>query len=302
MVPCLGLYTTMNTKHAISHHAAYKNPSEDRISTLETKKGYKLYSVFDGHSGQGCVELVYKMLPIRIVSALDEKDTETPEKIGIILQEEFCAMETNCNESLSPWDGGTTAVISVVTDTHIITAHIGDSPALLMSKKGELLKSTADHDAKNTAEVERVMKEGGWFSKENPYGEPRLFNALSVTRCFGNIHKKSFEKGLNAIPDIMIWERTPETYLILCSDSFTEEIGDITTGECDKEGNPVKIIANRGSHQDIINEIYAILVEFEYDIEHTATMAVHRRTMRFYNWQWGKYCGDNTSLILVALE
>ncbi len=292
----------MNTKHAYSHHAGYKNPSEDRISLYETKKGYKLYAVFDGHSGQGCVNLVNKMLPIRILYSLNEKETTTPQQISDILQEEFVAMETNCQDTLTPWDGGTTATISVVTDTHMITAHIGDSPALLMSKKGELLHHTKDHDAKNISEVERIEKEGGWFSKANPYGEPRLFNSLSVTRCFGNIQKKSFEKGLNAVPEISIWERVPESYLILCSDSFTEELGDIYTGECDAEGNPVKIIANRGSHQDIINEIYSILVEFEYNIEHTATIAVHRRTMRFYNWQWGKYCGDNTSLILVALE
>jgi serine/threonine protein phosphatase PrpC len=292
----------MSSKHASSHHPGYKFPTEDRISTLETKKGYTIYSVFDGHSGQQCVNLVSNTLPHRIVMALDKKESPSPQDISDILTEEFSKLEAECNDTLTIWSGGSTAVVSVVTDTHIITAHIGDSPAILFSKDGTLLHSTCDHDSKNSSEVARVTSEGGWFSDTNVYGENRLFNALAVTRSFGNLAKKSYEKGLNAIPDISIWERTPESYLILCSDSFTEKIIDSPKGDKDMYGNIEKIIANRGSHQDIINHIHPILVEQDYNIESTAHLAVHQQTMKFYNYQYGKFCGDNTSLILVDLN
>lgn len=286
----------MPTKHAYSHHAGYKNPSEDRISIHETKKGYTIYSVFDGHSGQRCVDLVNKMLPIRIQYALEEQDVSSAQDIANILTAEFEKMESECSQTLKLWDGGTTAVVSVLTDTHIITAHLGDSPALLMSKEGELLQSTKDHDSRNTLEVERVNQEGGWFSDANEYGENRLYGSISVTRCFGNKAKKETEHGLSAIPEIDIWERTPNTYLILCSDSFTEKI---INSKC---GRHEKLIANHGTHAEIASEIHTVLKESDFDIGFAPSLAVHKRTMKFYNWEYGMYCGDNTSLILVELE
>jgi serine/threonine protein phosphatase PrpC len=286
----------MPAKHAYSHHAGYKNPSEDRISIYETKKGYTIYSIFDGHSGQRCVDLVNKMLPIRIQYALDEQTLSSPEDIANLLTVEFEKMETECSQSLNVWDGGTTAVVSIVTDTHIITAHLGDSPALLMTKEGELLQSTKDHDSRNTFEVDRVNQEGGWFSDSNEFGEKRIFNSLSVTRCFGNKAKKENEYGLIAIPEIDIWERKPNTYLILCSDSFTEKIINA------KGGRHEKLIANHGTHAEIVSEIHTVLEESEFNIEVAASLAVHKRTMKFYNWEYGMYSGDNTSLILIELE
>jgi serine/threonine protein phosphatase PrpC len=290
------VYSRMPIKHSYSHHAAYRNPTEDRVSIHETKKGYNIYSVFDGHSGQRCVDLVNKMLPIRIQYALEEKDFSSPEEIANLLTTEFEKMERECSQTLNVWDGGTTAVVSVVSETHIITAHLGDSPALLMSKEGELLQSTKDHDSRNTVEVERVNQEGGWFSDANEYGENRLYGSISVTRCFGNKAKKENERGLSAIPEIDIWERKPNTYLILCSDSFTEKIVDA------KGGVHEKIIANRGTHAEIASEIHTVLQESDFDIGFAAPLAVHKRTMKFYNWEYGMYSGDNTSLILVELE
>ncbi len=286
----------MPVKHAYSHHAAYRNPTEDRISIHETKKGYTIYSVFDGHSGQACVDLVNKMLPIRIQYALDEQDVSSAQEIANLLTTEFEKMESECSQTLKHWDGGTTAVVSIVTDTHIITGHLGDSPALLMSKEGELLQSTKDHDSRNTVEVERVTQEGGWFSDANEYGENRLYASLSVTRCFGNRTKKENERGLSAIPEIDIWERKPNTYLILCSDSFTEKLIDA------KGGRHEKLIANHGTHAEIASEIHTVLQESEFNLEVAVSLAVHKRTMKFYNWEYGIYCGDNTSLILVELE
>jgi serine/threonine protein phosphatase PrpC len=291
----------MPGKHASSHHAGYKSPTEDRISTLETKKGYMIYSVFDGHSGERCVNLVSSTLPHRISMAFDEKDTLTTQEIGDILIEQFSKLESECNDTLTMWSGGTTAVLSVVTDTHIITANIGDSPAILISKDGTLLKSTKDHDSKNPSEIARVEGEGGWFSSENPYGESRLFNSLSVTRCFGNVAKKSSDRGLSAIPDISIWDRSADTYLILCSDSFTEQMIDSMTGEKYPDGSPVKMIANRGSHEDIVKHIHPILLESNYNVQTAVHLAVHKQVMKFYNKTYGKFCGDNTSLILVEL-
>lgn len=291
----------MACKYSSAHHYGYKNPSEDRIMTLQCMNGNQVFCVFDGHSGQACVTFVSEALPKNIVGQLSLQNPSTPEEISTLLNNEFRTMERMCNETLRGYDGGTTATIAVITKTHVVVAYIGDSPALLFTKKGELVKSTVDHDSKNSSEVERVKKEGGWFSNENTYGENRLFNALSVTRCFGNINRKMFDSGLSAIPDICIWERQPETYLILCSDSFTEKICNSMTGECDKEGNPVKIIANHGTHEEIVKEVHAVLEKSEFHLETTCALAVHQRTMKFYNEPWGKYCGDNTSLILVEL-
>ncbi len=285
----------MSSKHTYSHHAAYKNPSEDRATIIETNAGHKIYFVFDGHSGQECVEMVNKYLPKFVKQELDDCETLSPEVISSILTKSFENMEQICEKVLRPWEGGTTATACVVTDTHIVTAHIGDSPCILITRSGEYISSTSDHDTKNNSEKERVRAGGGWFSNQNEFGEERLFNCIAVTRCFGNIRNKENQNGLIAVPEINIWERKPDTYLILCTDSFTEKL-------CDSlKGNGEKIIANRGTHQEITKEIANLLEYTDYNIETAASLAVHQRTMKFYNWADGIYCGDNTSLILVEL-
>jgi len=291
----------MSSKHFALGHPAYKNPSEDRIIVHEDLNGNKIYSVFDGHSGQRCVSLVSETLPKNIMGHLSLKYEATPEQIGELLKDHFGGMEELCNQVIRYFDGGTTAVVSVVTKTHIITAHVGDSPALLFSKEGEYLASTLEHDAKNPSEVLRVEAEGGWFGVNEQLGDNRLYGTLSITRAFGDTIYKVSEKGLIAVPEITIWERKPNTYLALFSDSFTEKEIDNLRGDRDSNGNLLKVIANRRTHQEIAKEFADALQKYNYSIEETVPYLVHTQTMKFYDQSWGMYCGDNTSLILIEL-
>jgi serine/threonine protein phosphatase PrpC len=283
----------MASKHASADHCGYKYPSEDRIVVLETKRNEKVYCVFDGHSGQKCVELVSTTLPQKIVERLNALPSSTAEEVSKILLEEFTEMERVSLINLGYFDGGTTATISVVLEKQIITANIGDSPAILFTKTGEYLSSTIDHDCKNEKEVARVKGEGGWFSEDNMYTEPRLYNCLGLTRCFGNISKKTMSRGLSSIPDVYVWERTPGTLLAICSDSFSEKVKV-------KNGSPM--ICNIKSHQEIMEDIMITLKNTEFKIEEAAPLAVKRQVDTFYNYAYGKYQGDNTSLILVDLD
>lgn len=283
----------MSSNHASSHHAGYKNPSEDRIMVHEDMNGNKIYAVFDGHSGQRCVSLVSETLPKNVMGMLSLEREATPERIAEILKEQFENMEELCNHVIKYFDGGTTAVVSVVTKTHIITAHIGDSPALLFSREGEYLASTPEHDARNPSEIHRVESEGGWFGPNEQVGDNRLYGSLSVTRAFGDTIYKINEKGLTAVPEITIWERKPNTFLALFTDSFTEKEIVTPRGET--------VIANRLTHVEICKEFLDALQKYKYSIEETAPYLVYTQTMKFYDHKWGMYCGDNTSLILVEL-
>lgn len=291
----------MTSKHVSLGHPAYKKPSEDRIIVHQDLNGNKIYSVFDGHSGQGCVTFVSECLPKNIMGRLSLEHEASPERIAEIMMEQFVEMETLCRNQLTYFDGGTTAVMSVVTKTHIITAHIGDSPAIVFTKEGEYLASTVDHDTKNENEIARVEGEGGWFAIHPELGDKRMFGSLAVTRVFGDTIYKIREKGLSAIPEITIWERKPDTYLVVCSDSFTEKEINSLYKTRDSEGELCKVIANHGTHEEICKEVSDALKANQYSLEKTVPSIIEKQTMKFYSHQWGIYCGDNTSIILVEL-
>lgn len=94
---------------------------------------------------------------------------------------------------------GSTATVCVITNIYVITANIGDSPALIFSQT-ELIAHTNDHDCTNEQELERVKPNCVKF-KNDP--NARLPSGLMVTRSFGDL--QSIRYGLIADPEINIW-------------------------------------------------------------------------------------------------
>jgi serine/threonine protein phosphatase PrpC len=267
-------------KVQIAYHdlPAYKIPTEDRISLPFVSENLIVLGLFDGHGGANISELLHNELPKRIKNAIKfSQDTGT---IIQIINAEFDKLDAEIGTSV----GGSTATIVVVTKTDIIVANVGDSPAILFKKDGTLLYNTDDHDCSNMAEHDRISNAGGTCVLLN--GIPRLESGLAVTRAFGDYaHDKRI---VISTAQIYVWPRQKDTYLCMCSDSFTEDYY-----EFQEAGQHYRTIANIKSAADVVKEIAIVLKNNNYDIEKSVKKAVENRVALF------KGHGDNTSLLLA---
>lgn len=257
---------------------AYKTPTEDRISVPIISQDITVLGLFDGHSGSNISELLHSELPKRISQSINgNQDTGS---IIQIINEEFARIDNEIGTNV----GGSTATVAVITKTDIIVANVGDSPAVLFKKDGTLLSNTDDHDCSNESEHDRISKAGGTCVLLN--GMKRLESGLAVTRAFGDyVHNKNI---VISTPQIYIWPRQKETFLALCSDSFTEGYYQFS-----QSGQMYKTIGNINEPKDIVKELTFILEINNWNIEKSVKQAVERRVDKF-NSQ-----GDNTSLLIA---
>lgn len=287
---------------AIAQHDGYKSPTEDRVTVLPITDTMTLYSVFDGHSGFQLAAAAAIALPMAIKDRIVSAGTPSAADLEAIMIDEFERFDRNARHSAGRGASGTTATCAIVTPTHIVVANVGDSPAVLFKDRTVILASE-DHDAENPKEVERIKAAGGFVSNQNAFGNMRINNTLSVSRALGDYVYKNFHSTvIIATPQTYVWERVEGAYLALCSDSFTEEIGDHPGGQLDVSGNPVRMIIHSGSPDSIVAELNTVLAEFPDNLKAAAEAAVERRVKKFYfPTPHNCYAGDNTSLILIRL-
>ena len=257
---------------------AYKSPSEDRISEPLISKDNTILAVFDGHGGQEIVDKVNKELPNRIKVAIGK--LQDPVQVATILIAEFEKLDSELERTVS----GSTGTVAVILSKHIVVANVGDSPAILFTKEGQLLGTTVNHDCYNPDEEKRVIQNGGICVPDRA-NHLRLRSGLAVTRSFGDFtHGK---KIVIARPETYIWPRTKDTILSISSDSFAEEIVTDALGR--------RRIESIHKSNEIMEELLIALRENNFNVVESAKNAVEKRVSRLFNQ------GDNTSLILAYL-
>lgn len=207
----------------------YKRPTEDRVVIANMYQEVNLYCVFDGHGGRHYADFVAKQLPPRIrkgvndlaeqAQAREAGSSPSPEEYARMLEESFREIDNKLvqhSERMSLLKvGGTTAVVALITPTHIISANVGDSPCVAFdATTGNLLRETTDHTPSNTEEAKRIAAKGGNMIIGEDSGELRLLSRrghIGVTRAFGQV---DFKKGVNeedyvvcGAPQTYIWAR-----------------------------------------------------------------------------------------------
>lgn len=287
--------------HMAQHPGYHYNPrsttyrNEDRCRILHRPR-FTLLAVFDGHGevpsrGDNSSQFLNVRLTQNIANALDQEHRKlVPERIAALLIAEFATVEAEmkANEHLFS-DNGSTAVVSIVTVSDIVTANLGDSVALLFDREGNLKKDTVDHDCGNENERQRMALAGNACDLTRPDGDAvRIKSGLMMTRAFGDYkHGESVIKE----PQIHQWRRAKFDILALCSDSFAE--GNIQVGETRRIG-PVY------SHEEIARELVSSVRECD-TLKEATERAVTRRVNMFRYRTNGRvaFSGDNTTLILM---
>ncbi|KAL0415074.1 UNVERIFIED_CONTAM: protein phosphatase 2C 16 [Sesamum latifolium] len=125
------------------------------------------------------------------------------------------------SEPVAPETVGSTAVVAVVSSSHIIVANCGDSRAVLYRGK-EAIALSVDHKPNREDEYARIEASGGKVIQWNGH---RVFGVLAMSRAIGDRYLKPW---IIPEPEVMFVPRAREDEcLVLASDG----LWDIMTNE-----------------------------------------------------------------------
>ncbi|CAL4960487.1 unnamed protein product [Urochloa decumbens] len=116
---------------------------------------------------------------------------------------------------------GSTAVVAVVSPTHVVVANAGDSRAVL-SRAGAPVPLSVDHKPDRPDELARIEAAGG---RVIYWDGARVLGVLAMSRAIGDGYLKPF---VSSEPEVTVTERTDDDEcLILASDG----LWDVVTNE-----------------------------------------------------------------------
>ncbi|XP_050216796.1 protein phosphatase 2C 16-like isoform X2 [Mercurialis annua] len=211
----------------------------DSVGEYITHQRAHFFGVYDGHGGSQ----VANYCSSRIHSALAEEIECLKNDLGYGRVNDSCLGQwkktfTNCflkvdaevggkvgAEPVAPETVGSTAVVAVISSSHIIIANCGDSRAVLYRGK-EPIALSVDHKPNREDEYARIEAAGGKVIQWNGH---RVFGVLAMSRSIGDRYLKPW---IIPEPEVTFTPRAKEDEcLILASDG----LWDVMTNEeaCD---------------------------------------------------------------------
>jgi len=116
--------------------------------------------------------------------------------------------------------GGSTALLSIITQNKLLLANVGDSKAILI-RGNQAIPINTEHTAHDEEERKAVEARGGFiFEKKTITGARRILvqGSLEVTRAIGD---RNYKKYITCEPDIYEYEFSQDDqYLILATDGL----------------------------------------------------------------------------------
>ncbi|KAJ8493016.1 hypothetical protein OPV22_014737 [Ensete ventricosum] len=156
------------------------------------------------------------------------------------------------SEPVAPDTVGSTAVVAVISSSHVIIANCGDSRAVLCRGK-QPMPLSVDHKPNREDEYTRIEAQGGKVIQWNGY---RLFGVLAMSRSIGDRYLKPW---IIPEPEITFVQRAREDEcLIVASDGLwdvmsNEEVCDVARRRIllwHKKNGPVPPSTRRGKQAD----------------------------------------------------
>ncbi|XP_051115056.1 protein phosphatase 2C 16-like isoform X2 [Andrographis paniculata] len=206
--------------------------SVDGISPDLNNLSSHFFGVFDGHGGSEvasfCRDRIHKVLIEELNNCRDDKAatnvgarqvqwekvftscfSRVDDEIGGKVSPDLSSFHPIAAETV-----GSTAVVAVVSSSHIIVANCGDSRAVLYRGK-EAIPLSVDHKPNREDEYARIEACGG---KVIPWNGHRVFGVLAMSRSIGDRYMKP---SIIAEPEVMLVPRGKEDEcLVLGSDGL----------------------------------------------------------------------------------
>ncbi|CAI8589797.1 unnamed protein product [Vicia faba] len=284
---------------------------EDQVNENTKRSLAHLFGVYDGHGGSQVANYCQKHLHSVLVEEIEAAESslsENNEKDN--WQDRWKKVLTNCfqkvddkivgideanrersgndgsesstEETLAPETVGSTALVAILTKTHIIVANCGDSRAALCRGK-EALPLSTDHKPNREGEWERIEAAGGKIIQWNGY---RVLGVLAVSRSIGDKYLKPW-----IIPDpevtIALREKNDEC-LILASDG----LWDVMTNEeaCEIARKRILIWHKKNGTNASTVQSDRVNPAAQYAAEYLSKLALQRGSK------------DNISVIVIDLK
>ena len=212
---------------------------------------FNIFGVLDGHGefGHLASNFVKRYILNRITNHPIIRTMDNTNEIYKLLKKNEYQMITNIfldadvqitKEQFNCEMSGTTCVIVIQLDEHLICANTGDSRAILVydNSQSQNLKDTKvfplSYDAKpeNPGEKERIIESGGEVEKmvdENDVGvgpfrvwvKGKPYPGIAMSRSIGDMDAKTV--GVIPNPQFIEYKINPNTkYMIICSDGIWE--------------------------------------------------------------------------------
>lgn len=178
---------------------------------------------------------------------------------------------------------GSTATTVVVNGGRLIAANVGDSPAFVIMRSGEVFSVTAEHKIEG-AELDRVTAAGAPIYR-NPAGPTYMGTAdgsrwLNMSRAFGDF----FYDAISCEPHVCAMDVSDARFLVLGSDGLTEKwpvshVASYVT-QLAKHGHGLQAIAQRVVERAIArgstDNITAVVVDLQQYHQQAKQQAVAR--------------------------
>lgn len=174
----------------------FRKTMEDALTiqtSLQDHPELSMFGVYDGHAGERASKYLARHLPGRINALANPMDTKALEKAILRLDADFC-------NNMGERQEGSTCIVALVKNPRekdskrkrgkrkkwsILVSNVGDSRAILATKKGKIIKLSEDHKPTRLEEHRRIVSAGGTVL----FG--RVDGQLAMSRAFGDYMYKS---------------------------------------------------------------------------------------------------------------
>ena len=258
---CLTLSSFTYLKSTYSISVAGKDSGKKKVNqdsyisevNINGISDFNVFGVLDGHGVNGHLasQFAKKYIVNRIKGLEIVRNFSKPKEIYNHLIEDEYKIITNIfidadnqikKQKFNCDNSGTTCVITIQLEEHLICANVGDSRAILIfdENNDEQLRSTRvqplSHDSKpqNPKEKKRIKENGGIVSQdlneigmpEGPYrvwAKGEHYPGIAISRSIGDMDAKKV--GVIPDPQIIEYNLGPKSkYMLICSDGIWEYI------------------------------------------------------------------------------
>ncbi|GLC48409.1 hypothetical protein PLESTB_000094300 [Pleodorina starrii] len=211
--PCLGSANAFVAVHE-EPNSGFRHYMEDRSAAM-TADGVAYLGIYDGHGGVDASTFLQRHLLSTIRAHLHP---------GVDVHDALTAAYMSCNARFRETGSiqGSTATTVILKDCRLIAANVGDSPAFVVKKTGEVYSVIQEHKIEGE-EAARIAAQGVpiYRSPTGPayMGTPDGTRWLNMSRAFGDF----VYPAISCEPHVCSLDVSDGKYLVMGSDGLTEK-------------------------------------------------------------------------------
>eukprot|EP01083_Nonionella_stella_P077374 211258_1 len=146
--------------------------------------GSNVFGVCDGHGSKG--ELVSDHIARSISRSIETSVSDPHAYLEQIVRTASHSLKASAVDSVH---NGSTLILSLIADSTIHTANVGDSRAIICSAKENHVitrQLNTEHKPQVNNELARIYKNGGFVSREGYVSRQGSMYGIAMTRCLGD--------------------------------------------------------------------------------------------------------------------